>query len=128
MPSADHGRAHVVADGRRDGATVQRDPRVARPGVGIIYISHRLDEMAQIVDRVTVLRDGRYIGTERFADTSIDEIVSRWSGARCRTSSRRAPRCLRGQRAVRDGTLARHAARPGRASSFGAARSWASRD
>ena len=49
-------------------------------GVGIIYISHRLDELAQIVDRVTVLRDGRYIGTERFADTSIDEIVSRMVG------------------------------------------------
>jgi len=49
-------------------------------GVGIIYISHRLDEMAQIVDRVTVLRDGRFICTERFADTSVDEIVSRMVG------------------------------------------------
>jgi len=49
-------------------------------GVGIIYISHRLDEMAQIVDRVTVLRDGRYICTERFADTSVDEIVSHMVG------------------------------------------------
>ncbi|PPJ44778.1 D-xylose ABC transporter ATP-binding protein, partial [Rhizobium sp. KAs_5_22] len=29
-------------------------------GVGVVYISHRLDEMAEIVDRVTVLRDGRY--------------------------------------------------------------------
>jgi ribose transport system ATP-binding protein len=49
-------------------------------GVGIIYISHRLDELAQIVDRVTVLRDGRYICTERFVDTSVDEIVSRMVG------------------------------------------------
>jgi ribose transport system ATP-binding protein len=45
-------------------------------GVGIIYISHRLDEMAEIVDRVTVLRDGTHVSTRDFADTSVDEIVS----------------------------------------------------
>jgi ribose transport system ATP-binding protein len=49
-------------------------------GVGIIYISHRLDEMAEIVDRVTVLRDGRYVATNAFGDTSVDEIVSRMVG------------------------------------------------
>jgi len=49
-------------------------------GVGIVYISHRLDEMAEIVDRVTVLRDGRYISTDNFAETSIDQIVSRMVG------------------------------------------------
>jgi ribose transport system ATP-binding protein len=47
-----------------------------RAGVGIVYISHRLDEMASIVDRVTVLRDGRHIRTMDFADTQVDEIVS----------------------------------------------------
>src|SRR6185369_5474179 len=47
-----------------------------RAGVGIVYISHRLDEMAGIVDRVTVLRDGRHIRTMGFADTTVDEIVS----------------------------------------------------
>jgi ribose transport system ATP-binding protein len=51
-----------------------------RSGVGILYISHRLDEMAGIVDRVTVLRDGRYIATHDFADTSVDEIVERMVG------------------------------------------------
>ena len=49
-------------------------------GVGIVYISHRLDEMAEIVDRVTVLRDGRFISTDNFAETSIDQIVSRMVG------------------------------------------------
>jgi len=48
--------------------------------VGIVYISHRLDEMAQIVDRVTVLRDGRQVSTGAFADTPIDEIVARMVG------------------------------------------------
>jgi len=47
-----------------------------RAGVGIVYISHRLDEMAGIVDRVTVLRDGLHIRTMDFADTTVDEIVS----------------------------------------------------
>ncbi|MDQ0511551.1 ribose transport system ATP-binding protein [Angulomicrobium amanitiforme] len=49
-------------------------------GVGIVYISHRLDEMAEIVDRVTVLRDGRYVATDDFAATNVDEIVSRMVG------------------------------------------------
>jgi len=51
-----------------------------RSGVGILYISHRLDEMAGIVDRVTVLRDGRYIATHDFADTTVDQIVERMVG------------------------------------------------
>ena len=51
-----------------------------RDGVGIVYISHRLDEMAAIVDRVTVLRDGRYVSTQEFAATSVDEIVARMVG------------------------------------------------
>ena len=37
-------------------------------GVGIIYISHRLDELPQIADRVTVLRDGAVVGTRPMAE------------------------------------------------------------
>jgi ribose transport system ATP-binding protein len=47
-----------------------------REGVGILYISHRLDELEHIVDRVTVLRDGQYIATMGWNRTSIAEIVS----------------------------------------------------
>ncbi|MEO7495055.1 MAG: sugar ABC transporter ATP-binding protein [Massilia sp.] len=49
-------------------------------GVGIVYISHRLDEFQHIVDRVTVMRDGKYIDTTVFADTSIDAIVAKMVG------------------------------------------------
>ncbi|MBP2549809.1 ribose transport system ATP-binding protein [Neorhizobium galegae] len=49
-------------------------------GVGIVYISHRLDEMAEIVDRVTVLRDGQYVATDHFADTTVDDIVAKMVG------------------------------------------------
>ncbi|HEY2024761.1 sugar ABC transporter ATP-binding protein [Paraburkholderia sp.] len=51
-----------------------------RAGVGIIYISHRLDEMAEIVDRVTVMRDGRYVSTDVFHETTIDKVVARMVG------------------------------------------------
>ena len=51
-----------------------------RAGVGIVYISHRLDELAHIVDRVSVLRDGRYVSTDRFCDTSIEKIVAKMVG------------------------------------------------
>jgi ribose transport system ATP-binding protein len=51
-----------------------------RGGVGVIYISHRLDEMTGIVDRVTVMRDGRYVSTDVFHDTTIDRIVARMVG------------------------------------------------
>ncbi|MDR2097976.1 MAG: sugar ABC transporter ATP-binding protein [Spirochaetaceae bacterium] len=43
---------------------------------GVIYISHRLEELSRIVDRVTILRDGRYIKTLDFADTNLEEIIS----------------------------------------------------
>jgi ribose transport system ATP-binding protein len=49
-------------------------------GVGIAYISHRLDEISQLVDRVTVLRDGRHIATHRLVETSVNEIVERMVG------------------------------------------------
>lgn len=45
-------------------------------GCGIVYISHRLDELQYIVDRVTVLRDGQYIKTVDYKDTSLPEIIS----------------------------------------------------
>ena len=44
-------------------------------GVGIIYISHRMDELKRITDRITVMRDGQYVGIRDTADTEIAEIV-----------------------------------------------------
>lgn len=44
-------------------------------GVAIVFISHRIPEVFEIADRITVLRDGRFIGTRDVAETSKDEIV-----------------------------------------------------
>jgi ribose transport system ATP-binding protein len=49
-------------------------------GVGIVYISHRLDELSKLVDRVTVLRDGRHVSTTPLAHTTLDAIVERMVG------------------------------------------------
>jgi len=49
-------------------------------GRGIIYISHRLDELWQISDRITVMRDGQYVGTVNTADVTKQEIISMMVG------------------------------------------------
>jgi ribose transport system ATP-binding protein len=55
--------------------------RLRAGGLGIIYVTHRLDEVFRIADRVTVLRDGRNVSTARVADTSpatlVNDIVGR---------------------------------------------------
>ncbi len=49
-------------------------------GVGIVYITHRLEELWRIADRVTVMRDGRYIDTVRIEDADINRIISMMVG------------------------------------------------
>lgn len=49
-------------------------------GCGIVYISHRLEELQSIVDRVTIMRDGQYITTMDFRDTTLDEIIANMVG------------------------------------------------
>jgi ribose transport system ATP-binding protein len=44
-------------------------------GVSIVFISHRLDEVFELCDRITVLRDGRYVESANIADTSRDEVI-----------------------------------------------------
>ncbi len=45
-------------------------------GITIIYISHRMDEVFEIADRITVMRDGCYVESLKKEDTSIDEIIA----------------------------------------------------
>src|SRR3954462_13283679 len=54
--------------------------RLAADGVGVVYISHRLDEIRRIGDRVTVLSDGRTVATGLPADTPRGELVEKMVG------------------------------------------------
>ena len=49
-------------------------------GIGIIYISHRMDEIKVITDRVTVMRDGTYVGTLITKDCTKDDIINMMVG------------------------------------------------
>src|SRR5207247_3664217 len=44
-------------------------------GVGVVHISHRLEELKRISDRVTVMRDGQYVATVDTKDATIDQII-----------------------------------------------------
>ncbi len=49
-------------------------------GCGIVYISHRLEELSHIVDRVTIMRDGQFITSMNFKGTTLDEIIANMVG------------------------------------------------
>jgi len=50
--------------------------RLAASGVSVVYISHFLEEVQEIADRFTVLRDGRVVGSGRIAETPLDRIIA----------------------------------------------------
>ncbi|CAH2781843.1 MAG: Fucose ABC transporter, ATP-binding protein / Fucose ABC transporter, ATP-binding protein [uncultured Paraburkholderia sp.] len=49
-------------------------------GVGIVYISHKMDELKRIADRITVLRDGEYVATVDAANTTVEAIIGMMVG------------------------------------------------
>lgn len=49
-------------------------------GCGVVYISHRLEELQYIVDRVTIMRDGQFVTSGRFQDMTMDEIIANMVG------------------------------------------------
>jgi ribose transport system ATP-binding protein len=53
---------------------------LVKKGIGIIYISHKMSELGEICDRVTVLRDGQNVGTKIVKETSKDELISMMVG------------------------------------------------
>ncbi len=54
--------------------------QLKQEGVGIVYISHKMDELQRIADRVTVMRDGRYVATASMAATRVEAIIAMMVG------------------------------------------------
>ena len=51
-----------------------------KKGVSIVYISHRMEEIFRLCDRITILRDGQYVGTENICDITMDGVVQMMIG------------------------------------------------
>ncbi len=49
-------------------------------GVSIVYISHRMEEIFELCDRITILRDGSYIGTKKISETDMNDVVKMMIG------------------------------------------------
>ncbi|MED1951423.1 sugar ABC transporter ATP-binding protein [Brevibacillus centrosporus] len=54
--------------------------QLKKAGVGIIYISHRLPEIFEICDRITIMRDGQHVITTETQATNMDEVISHMLG------------------------------------------------
>jgi methyl-galactoside transport system ATP-binding protein len=54
--------------------------RLRRDGISIIYISHKLEEIAQIADEITIMRDGKYVGNWGVDEISTDRIIGEMVG------------------------------------------------
>jgi ABC-type sugar transport system ATPase subunit len=65
--------------------------RMRVQGTAIVYISHRLDEVAAIADRCTVLRDGRVVATRRRGEFAVGDLVSAMTGRLVEEDSSAAP-------------------------------------
>jgi ribose transport system ATP-binding protein len=68
--------------------------RLRAEGVGIVYVSHRLEEIFEIADRVTILKDGKLVGTSPVGALTREEMITRMVGRRLEQiypAKRRAP-------------------------------------
>jgi ribose transport system ATP-binding protein len=78
--------------------------RLRSAGIGIVYVSHRLDELYRICDRVTVLRDGRVVHVSPMAEVDRLELVSLMLGRNAADVRRHGTTAFGAQHAEREGT------------------------
>ena len=70
--------------------------RFVSPETGVIYISHRMDELKAVSDRITVIRDGRYVDSLPTASTTMQQVISRMVGRELAAGA--GPEDVRGDR------------------------------
>ena len=64
----------------RGGATFQGCQKTKQENVAVLFISHRLDEVFEIADRITVLRDGEHISTRLVKEFSREQLIREMVG------------------------------------------------
>ncbi len=69
--------------------------RLKAKGVTVIYISHRMEEIFRLSDRVTIMRDGNTIKTMNTSDTNMDEIVRLMVGREIKETYPARPNCIK---------------------------------
>jgi ribose transport system ATP-binding protein len=79
--------------------------RLKRSHASIIYVSHRMEEVRRISDRVTVIRNGRNVMTSAIAETSLDAIIEQIVGRRIGAFERKARQRKAGQEILRVSSL-----------------------
>ncbi|MGM0500380.1 MAG: sugar ABC transporter ATP-binding protein [Bacillota bacterium] len=67
--------------------------QLEKQGIGIIYISHRLEEFKEVGERCTILRDGKYIDTVELNETSKEELVNLMTGRKIDRDKKRCDIC-----------------------------------
>ena len=65
---------------REVGILFEKIAELKKKGVSIIYISHKMDEVFQIADDITILMDGTVVSTDRAEDLDMDTVISRMVG------------------------------------------------
>lgn len=65
--------------------------RLSAQRIGVIYISHRMEEVFRLCDRVTVLRDGRYVATKPVAETTMHDLITMMIGRELSELFRKEP-------------------------------------
>src|SRR5208282_2097624 len=62
--------------------------QLKRDGVSFVYVSHKMAEVQRIADRITVLRDGMFVGTRRARELSPDELITMMVGRKLNRNER----------------------------------------
>ncbi len=63
---------------------------LTQQGVSVVYVSHKMQEIFRIADRITVLRDGQFIGMRQASETGVDEIITMMVGRELKDNTRSA--------------------------------------
>jgi ABC-type sugar transport system ATPase subunit len=81
--------------------------RLKGQGVAFVYVSHKMAEVSRIADRITVLRDGRVVGTKTTSELNTDELITMMAGRKL-DRYQRPPRAVSGDVVLRVQNLSTH--------------------